>query len=169
MTISFENKNIVIVHALKKMISFARNTQYIFVAECVWWLAAMLGLQQGLIIYIDNLNEWAKVGTKENWVLSIAQKDTTRGQVISTTPRDITEDQWAEQILDRAERFIKDSEQTLYHLRQQWINPQPQTKSQLKKARKTKRLKEPRSTSEATRQKRLQEMRDQVIKNLGQE
>jgi len=54
MTISFENKNDVIVYKLEKVISYARNNQYIFVAQCVWWLASVIGLQKGLVIPVNN-------------------------------------------------------------------------------------------------------------------
>jgi len=56
-TIIFENNNHIIVCGFKKIISFARNTQVIFVAHCVWWLASVTGLKQGLITHIDNLSK----------------------------------------------------------------------------------------------------------------
>jgi hypothetical protein len=56
MTITFESDNDVIFYALEKIISFCRDHQYLFSAQCVWWLAALMGLQQGLIVYVDNLN-----------------------------------------------------------------------------------------------------------------
>jgi hypothetical protein len=37
MTISLKNDNDVIVYALEKIISHARKTQQIVVAQCVWW------------------------------------------------------------------------------------------------------------------------------------
>jgi len=55
MTINFENDNDVIVYALEKIIAYARSTQQIFVAQCVWWLASIIGLDKGLTIHIDNL------------------------------------------------------------------------------------------------------------------
>jgi len=55
MTITFENDKDVIVYALEKIIAYARRTQQIFVAHCVWWLASIIGLEQGLITHIDNL------------------------------------------------------------------------------------------------------------------
>jgi hypothetical protein len=54
MTITFENNNDVIVYDLEKVISFARRTQYVFVAQCVRWLAFIIGLEQGLVIHIDH-------------------------------------------------------------------------------------------------------------------
>jgi len=46
------------------------------------------------------------------------------------------------------------------------VNPLPQTKRQLKKARKIKRLQE---AGEVERNKRLQEIRTKVIQNLSKE
>jgi hypothetical protein len=57
MTITFENDNDIIVYTLEKIISYARNTQQIFVAQCVWWLASITGLEQGLTIHINNLQQ----------------------------------------------------------------------------------------------------------------
>jgi len=55
MTITFENDSDVIVYALEKIISYARKSQQIFVAQCVWWLASVIGLELGLIAHIDNI------------------------------------------------------------------------------------------------------------------
>jgi hypothetical protein len=55
MTITFESDKDVIVYALEKIISFARDNSYIFLAPTVWWISSIIGLQQGLVIYIDNL------------------------------------------------------------------------------------------------------------------
>jgi predicted solute-binding protein len=54
-TITFENDNDHIVYVLDNIISFARNHQYFFVAAWVWWLSSIIGLQNGLIKYFDNL------------------------------------------------------------------------------------------------------------------
>jgi hypothetical protein len=61
MTITFESDNDVIVYALEKVISYARRTQQILVAQCVWWLAAVIGLEQGLVTYIDNIQSRIEV------------------------------------------------------------------------------------------------------------
>jgi hypothetical protein len=55
MTISFDNSNDVIVYALEKIISICRDHHHLYAAQCVWWLAAITGLQEGLVIHIDNL------------------------------------------------------------------------------------------------------------------
>jgi len=57
MPITFETDNNAIVYALERIISYARKNQYIFLAQNVWWIASIIGLQQSLIIYIDNLRE----------------------------------------------------------------------------------------------------------------
>jgi len=53
MTITFENDNDVIIYALEKIISYTRKSKQIFVAQCVWWLASVIGLELGLIAHID--------------------------------------------------------------------------------------------------------------------
>jgi hypothetical protein len=65
MTITFETDNDVIVYALEKIISYARNNQYIFLAQSVWWISSIIGLQEGLIIHIDNLKERSNIGQTE--------------------------------------------------------------------------------------------------------
>jgi len=53
---TFVNENNIIVYALEKIIPFARNNLYIPVAQHAWWRPSIIGLQQGLVIHIDNLN-----------------------------------------------------------------------------------------------------------------
>jgi hypothetical protein len=55
MTITFERDKDVIAYALEKIIVYARDNQYIFLAQSVWWISSILGLQEGLVIHIDNL------------------------------------------------------------------------------------------------------------------
>jgi len=62
MTITFQNDGEVIVHALKRIISYAQNNQYIFMTQSVWWIPAIIDLQQRLVIYIDNLKVQGNVG-----------------------------------------------------------------------------------------------------------
>jgi len=61
MTITFENKNDVIVYALEKIICYARKNRYIFMAQTVWWIASVIELMDGLVTYIDNLQVQSKV------------------------------------------------------------------------------------------------------------
>jgi len=55
MTITFEDEKDVIVYALEKIICYARDNCYIFVAQSVWWIASVIGLSEGLATHIDNL------------------------------------------------------------------------------------------------------------------
>jgi hypothetical protein len=57
MTITFANDNDMIVYALEKISSYTRDTQNMFLAESVWWIGSIIGLQQGLVIDIDNLKK----------------------------------------------------------------------------------------------------------------
>jgi len=191
MTITFENDNDVIVYTLEKIISYARQHQYIFVAQSVWWLASINGLEQGLLNYIDNLNTRQNIALRE---AAPQAKDTIcqidKGHYrreVSGTPRDIQEDsrihngsvsatrkdiaygKRADQILDRAERFIEHSERARNTWQHSQVNPLPQTKKQPKKAWKIKRLQASKKTAEALRNQRLQEIRNTVIQNLSKE
>jgi hypothetical protein len=55
MTITFENDNDVLVYSLEKIISYARDNQYIFLAQSVWWISLVIGLQSELVSHIDHL------------------------------------------------------------------------------------------------------------------
>jgi hypothetical protein len=55
MTITFNDDKDVIVYGLEKVISYARQHQNIFLAQCIWSISAILRLQEGLVIHIDNL------------------------------------------------------------------------------------------------------------------
>jgi len=61
MTITFDSDYDVMVYALEKIIGFARDNQYLFVANCAWCIAVVIGLDSGLITHIDNL-EARKIG-----------------------------------------------------------------------------------------------------------
>jgi hypothetical protein len=55
MTITFESEEDVIVYGLQKIISYARDNSYIFLAQSIWWISSILGLQEELVIHIDHL------------------------------------------------------------------------------------------------------------------
>jgi len=108
MTTTFENDNDIIIHALEKIIDYARKNQYIFVAQSVWWIASIIGLTEGLVIHIDTLrirSEVSQLSMKEALV----------------TPRDLQRDLrididldyihlvQAEQIIKKTKKFINNS------------------------------------------------------------
>jgi len=92
MTITCESDKDVIVSALEKIISYARNNQYIFLAQSVWWISSIIGLQQGLATYIDNLRVRESITRAE---LSSPTKDHPKessDRAVSRIPRDQQED-----------------------------------------------------------------------------
>jgi hypothetical protein len=130
MTITFENDSDVIVYPLKKIISFARKNQYLFVANCAWFLAAITGLDEGLVIHIDNLVNRNKINNRRE---------------VSVSPRDIAREVSPD---IPSSNYIADP---LTRTRSGRIAPLPQTKSQRKKANKLKRLQEAAKKPEARR------------------
>jgi hypothetical protein len=102
MTITFENDNDVIVYALEKIISYARRTQQIFVAQCVWWLASIIGLEQGLANYIDNIQ--SRIDTTV-----IPENVPSADRTASPIPRDIQEDQRQDKVLKECEEYLMNS------------------------------------------------------------
>jgi hypothetical protein len=201
MTITFENDNDVIIYALEKVISYARRTQQIFVAQCVWWLASIIGLELGLVNYIDNIQSRVDVTVIPEMVSRVGRtvsptprdnqedqrQDTsvpeepteqvhsdrvlniTQGRSVSAVPRDLTEDQRLDRILESAERVIQESFRDRTIAQQGRVNPLPTTKTQLKKARKIKRLQEKGRKQETERNQRLLAIRATVIRNLSKE
>jgi hypothetical protein len=83
MTISFEKENDILVYALEKIFSFARENRYIFQAQSVWWISSIIRQQQGLIDHIHNLH-------KRKEALSKALNPELRD--VSSTPRDLQQD-----------------------------------------------------------------------------
>jgi len=129
MMITFQNDNDDIVYALEKIISYARENQYIFLSQSIWWIASIIGLQQGLVIHIDDLESRENVTSDAVSKATLIartnhdQKDEENvhpdrtGQIdnereISITPRDLAEDQRLDNILDNAELFLASSGRT---------------------------------------------------------
>jgi hypothetical protein len=181
MTITFENDNDVIVYALEKVISYARRTQQIFVAQCVWWLASVIGLEAELVNHIDNLRKredvlkQARVSQGRRDVTEEVQSSqqihpdrVTQVSVIrsvSAVPRDLTEDQRLDRILEEAEEVVQNSLRDRDAVKRNRVNPLPTTKTQLKKARKVKRLQEARNKAEEERRERLRQLRIRLVGN----
>jgi len=142
------------------------------VAQCVWWLASIIGLESGLVIHIDNLRERESLATSEKGVGIIHPDRIQRipsGGEISSTPRDLAEDLRIDIVLDAAEKCITSSERHRSTWQEDKVNPLSQTRNQVRKARKVKRLQEENRKGEVERNKRLQDIREKVIKNLSQE
>jgi hypothetical protein len=107
MTVTFENDNEVILYALEKVISHARRNQQIFVAQCVWWLASVIGLEKGLINYIDNLQSRIEItvtseaapDTSATTSKASVEEQPDKRKSILPVPRDIQEDTRQDRVL----------------------------------------------------------------------
>jgi len=99
MTVIFENDSDIIVYALEKVITFARDNHYIFLAQSIWWISSIIGLQSKLMTYINNHQLYPK--EEEVW-----REDT------ASISNDF-ESRWEETILTECEEYLKDSK----HLR----------------------------------------------------
>jgi len=125
MTITFDNDNDVIVYALEKIILYAWRTQQIFAAQWVWWLASIIGLEQGLLVHINNLRQSENpepLTAYSGRVQPDRVQQISSRKAVSPTPRALTDDRR----LNQRNR----------------VNLLPQTKRQLKKARNIKSLQE---------------------------
>jgi len=172
MTITFDNESDVIVYALEKIVSYSRRTQQIFVAQCIWWLASIIGLERGLIVHIDNLRERERQVPEVNQTKS-ANPDSLQQilpeRAVSSTPRDLTEDSRLDRILVSAERVVQESLRDRAVGQQGRVNPLPTTKKQLKKARKLELRQERNRKQEAERNRRFRNKRTTVIQNYSKE
>jgi hypothetical protein len=125
MTISFNNEKDVIVYALEKIISYARENQYIFLAQSVWWISSIIGLQEELVIHIDNLEVRKNIGSPEARAASpdqlkpsavhpsrVAQIQTSDGDYIISDSESIstTETDIHNEVIDNCEAFLEQSQ-----------------------------------------------------------
>jgi len=91
MTITFENDNDVIAYALEKIICYARDNRYIFIAQSVWWIASVIGLSEGLATYIDNLRirfKASQIVLEENQLSSGENLTTSISKGLDNTTQD---------------------------------------------------------------------------------
>ena len=124
MAITFKNDNDIIVYALEKVISYARDNQYTFLAQRVWWIASIIGLQEGLVIHIDNLRARTLVGSPAklkgrhspdssvhaSWVAQI-QNSTTKYSAFDTGSISTTETDIHNEVANNCEIFVEQSKQ----------------------------------------------------------
>jgi hypothetical protein len=68
------------------------------VAQCVWWLAAIIGLEQGLVNYIDNIQSWIEV--------TVSSKETTDNPAVVS--KESREDQ-KDKVLSECEEYLQES------------------------------------------------------------
>jgi hypothetical protein len=126
MTITFESDKDVIVYAFEKIISYARQHQYIVLAQSVWWISSIIGLQTELVIFIDNLKVRRDIGNPEVGEVSsepptltavhpsrVAQIYTSDGDYIQSNSESIstTETDIHNKVIDNCEIFLGKSKQ----------------------------------------------------------
>jgi hypothetical protein len=86
MTLTFKSDQDVIIYALEKIIELARENRYIFLAQSIWWISSVIGLQQGLIIHIDNLKARTK-GSQDRTLVRAPkepEKSADQGKIVGT-------------------------------------------------------------------------------------
>jgi len=150
MTITFTNDNKVIVYAIEKIISHARTSQQIFVAQCVWWLASIIGLEQGLASYINTIQSRVKV--------TVSSEKVSEQPV--ATPEESSEER-QDRILRESNDFLRDSRRLrklaalkkLGKTKTGRINPLATTKQALKVSKKKDNCTEEIAESEIQRRK----------------
>jgi hypothetical protein len=111
MTITFESDKDVIIYALEMIISSARNNQYIFLAQSVWWISSIIELQEGLVIHIDNLKAQSEVRPE----LPIRQPSPAKSEKLksgSRTPSQYIHPECVERIRTSDGDYIYSSEES---------------------------------------------------------
>jgi hypothetical protein len=96
LTITFESDIDIIIYALEEIIAYARRSQQIFVAQCVWWIASVIGLKVGLITYIDYLR-------------SEGVQTTPKASVPTQGPQEKQDLERTEKVHKEGEKFLQDS------------------------------------------------------------
>jgi hypothetical protein len=113
MPITFENDNDVIAYAFEKIILYPRRTQQILVAHCVWWLASIIGLEQGLVNHIDTLRKRETTATPVDCpgpVHPDRVQQIESERLVSPAPSDLTEDPRLDRIIEGIEECLAESE-----------------------------------------------------------
>jgi hypothetical protein len=126
MTIAFKSHKDVIIYALEKIISYARDNQYIFLAQSVWWISSIIALQEGLVIHIDNLKIRNDIGNLEIRKAPQVHQDLlavhpSRAAQVQTSDRDYiesdsesistTETDIHNKVIENCETFLEQSKQ----------------------------------------------------------
>lgn len=117
MTVSFENDSDVIVYALENGICYARRTQQIFVAQCVWWLASIISLEQELVIDIDKIRILFEAPVTEEKEISATPRDLQQERSTSSVPNHTRED--SADLDSRRSRILEECEEVLK--KSQWL------------------------------------------------
>jgi len=134
--LTFEYDNDVIVYALEKIISYASKNQYIFVAQSIWWISSIIGLQQGLVIHIDNIrirSEASKEPALEISQIPSAKEVQVHPDRISQIGQKDYNSEVSNSELNSAEKIIKETKEFINNSKKQRKrfvgNPDPLTRT----------------------------------------
>jgi hypothetical protein len=103
MRIVFASGNNAIVYTLETITSFCRNIHHPFATQCVSWLSYLIGLQQGFVIYINNLHSQEISNKREFRGVSSTSSDIARTSASS-------DNQEEDLSLESTETFLQKSE-----------------------------------------------------------
>jgi hypothetical protein len=125
MTITFESEEDVTVYGLEKIIFYAGDNSYIFLAQSIWWISSILGLQEELVIHIHHLKAQKEairatipdkdissqdIGIHPDRLANIQNPDngncTSDGDSVSTTETEIHNE-----IIDNCQTLLAQSQQ----------------------------------------------------------
>jgi hypothetical protein len=140
MTITFENDNDVIFDGLETIISYAKRTEQIFFAQCVWWLASIIGLEQGLVNHIDNLHQQTII-SKERHLEEVNNPMVHTASIVRDSTPEGKMEGHQHLVLKECEEYLKESCRLRYiaalntkgNTRTGRINPTAITKKALRK------------------------------------
>jgi hypothetical protein len=107
---TFENDNDVNVYAFETVISYARRTQQIFVAQCIWWLAGIVRLEQGLVNHIDNLHG-STVISKEQCSEEVRNPAVLEASIFQDSQPEESKKDQQDIVLQECKEFLRDSGQ----------------------------------------------------------
>jgi hypothetical protein len=99
-------------------VSYARRKQQAFLAQCIWWLASIIGLERGLINHIDNLNSRIESTVIPGEEIRVSLEEKAPDEAAASSPQDSPEPTVSREkqenyrknkILKECEEYLKDS------------------------------------------------------------
>ena len=130
MSITFQNGADIILWTLAKLLVTFEEQQYLFAAQCIWWIAALVQLDPALKYLIDH-GKFPSHITRVNAERESIRQSIERG--ISSTPRDIQ--RYSK--LNKNTELVENQYQAdpLQRTRKGTVNPLPKIKKQLRAER----------------------------------
>jgi len=129
-SITFQNEADIILWTLAMLLVTFEEQQYLFAAQCIWWIAALVQLDPALK-YLINHRKFPSDITRVNAERESIRPSIERG--ISSTPRDIQ--RYSK--LNKNTELVENQYQAdpLQRTRKGRVNPLPKTKKKLRAER----------------------------------